>query len=130
MSDKKRFDVGQRLLLTIGCSPRKSVEEYEVLELSPSEEWVKLKNMDGSQFWEKGINIIIFEKLHTLDKYPEVRNYDGRCAFCASTPGEQHLDDCDYRIRNNIVYTGHDHTETITTIRTHKPSGTAGNDSC
>jgi len=82
MSDKMTLSVGSRYLLVVGNVYREGVEEYEVLELSPSEEWVKLKSTVGSEFWRKVEDITLVEELHMHEvaTVGTITEFDGKPA--------------------------------------------------
>jgi len=70
--DIKNF-VGKRCLLKIsngGYSNHGNVDEYKVLELSPSGNWVKVMNLYGNKFWRLVTEISFLEELidFKLDK--------------------------------------------------------------
>lgn len=58
--------VGTRCLLKLAGSWGGSVEEYKVLELSPSKNWVKLMNMYGNKFWKPIQDVSLVEELYDL----------------------------------------------------------------
>jgi len=58
---------GKRALLKIGHGYNSSVEEYKVLEISPSGNWVKLMRVSyGSKFWRPVSEISFIEELVDL----------------------------------------------------------------
>jgi hypothetical protein len=60
--------IGKRMLLTIGSGyGAKAVEEYKVLEVSPSGNWVKLQNLYGNKFWKARAEIGLVEELKPLN---------------------------------------------------------------
>jgi len=60
--------VGKRALLSLKESSLKtpSVEEYKILETSPSGQWVKLMNYNGRKFWKPIATISVVEVLKDL----------------------------------------------------------------
>ena len=60
--------VGKRVLLKVGHRTlyAASVEEYKVLEVSPSGNWVKLMNLNGYKFWKAVTEISFVEELRDL----------------------------------------------------------------
>lgn len=62
--------VGKRMLLTVGPTrgwSAKTVEEYKILEISPSGNWVKLQNIHGNKFWRARAEIAVVEELKPLN---------------------------------------------------------------
>lgn len=45
-----------------------NVEEYKVLEISPSGKWIKLQNINGRKFWKAIADVTYIESLKTLVK--------------------------------------------------------------
>lgn len=43
-------------------------EEYKVLEISPSNQWVKLQNLFGKKFWKPVADCVLLEVLNVYDK--------------------------------------------------------------
>lgn len=70
--------VGKRLLLKFGTAPAFSrtaeIQEYRVLEVSPSGNWVKLMGLHGNKFWKPCVDVAIVEELKPL--VPEARPAD------------------------------------------------------
>ena len=69
--------VGKRALLKVtgkgsgrwyGAEP---VEEYRVLEVSPSGNWVRLLNTNGNKFWRAVTEIALVEVLKVLEPAPK-----------------------------------------------------------
>ena len=61
--------VGKRVLLKLnskGYFENQSVEEYRVLEVSPSGQWVRLMNVHGNKFWRALTEIAFVEELVSL----------------------------------------------------------------
>lgn len=52
----------------------KSVIEWKVLEISPSENWVKIMDMDGRKFWVHTSDVQVVETLAALEKSPGKKN--------------------------------------------------------
>jgi hypothetical protein len=53
--------IHKRVLLTINNAPngyRETIQEYKVLELSPSGNFVKLQNTFGSKFWRALVEVL------------------------------------------------------------------------
>lgn len=67
--------VGKRLLLKFGTAPAFSrnveIQEYRVLEVSPSGNWVKLMGMHGNKFWKPVVDVLVVEELKPLRPPPE-----------------------------------------------------------
>lgn len=63
---------GTRCLLKVsnGQYGRQDVTEYRVLEISPSGNWVKLQNINGSKFWKATAEVALVEKLTELRPEP------------------------------------------------------------
>lgn len=56
--------VGKRALLKIGSNwDSPGVLEYRVIEISPSENWVKLMNINGLKFWTAINDVAFVEEL-------------------------------------------------------------------
>lgn len=43
-------------------------QEYKVLEISPSNEWIKLQNLDGRKYWKRTAEIVLLEVLEIIQK--------------------------------------------------------------
>ena len=61
--------VGKRMLLKVkgrgyGDSP---IEEFKVIELSPSGNWIKLQNIYGNKFWRAVAEVAVVEELKPLN---------------------------------------------------------------
>ena len=66
--------LGKRCLMRIGVKDRyasKKVDEYKILEISPSGNWAKLMNIYGSKFWTEVTNIALVEVLTILETCPQ-----------------------------------------------------------
>lgn len=60
--------VGKRMLLTVGTGyGAKPVDEYTILEVSPTGNWVKLQNLNGNKFWKATASIAVVEELKPLN---------------------------------------------------------------
>lgn len=62
--------LNKRVLLKIngkGWSQNHVVEEFKVLELSPSGNWVKLQNLNGNKFWKPIQEVAFVEELQELN---------------------------------------------------------------
>lgn len=64
--------VGKRALLKINVSAytRGDVQEYRVLEVSPSGNWAKLMDMNGRKYWKLLSDIGFVEELKTIERPP------------------------------------------------------------
>lgn len=60
--------VGKRALLSLSTSRYggANIDEYRVLELSPSGNWVKLMNLHGLKFWKPVTALSFVEELIDL----------------------------------------------------------------
>lgn len=56
--------VGKRCLLKAGRHER--VKEYRVLEVSPSGQWVRLKDENGTKYWLAVVEVSLVEELRDL----------------------------------------------------------------
>jgi hypothetical protein len=65
----------KRCLLKVGgrLYHNQDVQEYRVLEISPSGQWVKLMNLYGNKFWKPRIEIAFVEELQDLCTEPKPR---------------------------------------------------------
>ena len=59
--------VGKRILAKVGNRYSSNVDEFRVLELSPSGRWTRLMNVNGVKFWTATTEIGVVEVLTTLD---------------------------------------------------------------
>jgi hypothetical protein len=59
---------GKRILAKAGTTPTwySTVEEYRVLEVSPSGNWVRLMNAHGNKFWRAVTEVSFVEELRDL----------------------------------------------------------------
>lgn len=62
--------LGKRCLITLsrGMYVKSVIDEYKVLEISPSGNWAKLQNIHGNKFWQCVTDISLIEVL--LDVVP------------------------------------------------------------
>lgn len=58
--------VGKRLLAKIGRGCGTSIEEFRIVELSPSGTWIKLMNTNGNKFWRALAEFAFVEELRDL----------------------------------------------------------------
>ena len=62
--------VGERCLLTLAGAgygmPSGRIDEYRVLEISPSQNFVRLQTVDGRKFWRSVAEIRLVEVLKDL----------------------------------------------------------------
>jgi len=66
--------VGKRVLLSESDSKtwrRDGVEEYKVVEVSPSGNWVKLMNVNTRKFWRAVSTCALVEVLKELEAKPK-----------------------------------------------------------
>jgi hypothetical protein len=59
--------VGKRILAKVGNRYGKNVDEFRVLELSPSKRWTRLMNVNGAKFWVATTEVGVVEVLTTID---------------------------------------------------------------
>ncbi len=83
--------LGERVLATIGDSsyPRGVVEEYKILELSPSGNWLKVMNSNGRKFWRSIQHVQLIEILVDLKADKPVE--DGMPVTIVSSPAARTL---------------------------------------
>jgi hypothetical protein len=64
--------IGTRCLMKLtGSYPhRDSIDEFKIIEISPSGNWVKLRNRHGLTFWKPIVEISLVEKLIDLKSEP------------------------------------------------------------
>lgn len=70
----KAIDVlGKRVLAKIetGTFRGHDIDEYKILELSPSRQWIKLMNIHGRKFWKETTSVSVVEELKQLEPCPE-----------------------------------------------------------
>lgn len=58
--------VGKRCLLSVKIGWQPSVDEYKVLEVSLSGNWIKLMNIYGKKFWKPIQEVSFVEELRDL----------------------------------------------------------------
>ena len=59
--------INKRVLLKINLGYQASqVEEYKILEVSPSGTWIKVMNLNGRKFWKASADIAFVEELIDL----------------------------------------------------------------
>ena len=62
--------VGKRVLLKVEKRWDSEVQEFKVLEVSPSKGWVKLMNLNGHKFWKPVASISFLEELKDFEQCP------------------------------------------------------------
>lgn len=69
----KIVEVGKRYLLTTesGRYGGSKVNEFKVIEFSPSGNWVKLMNINGLKFWKKSADVSFIEELQKIERCPK-----------------------------------------------------------
>ena len=74
--------VGERCLLKVGKTLYRDseVQEYRILEASPSEQWVKLMTIHGTKFWKPITEVALVEVLKSL-KPSEPKPFEPREGF-------------------------------------------------
>ncbi len=50
---------------------RSDVDEFKIIEVSPTGSWTKLMNIHGRKFWKATTNIALVEVLKQLDSPPK-----------------------------------------------------------
>jgi hypothetical protein len=71
--EELREKVGKRALLSVGgysYLAKNQVDEYKILEISPSQEWVKLLDQNGRRFWKRINEVSLLEFLGDLEPRP------------------------------------------------------------
>jgi len=58
--------VGKRMLLRLGGYGSPPADEFRILEVSPSGNWVKLQNLHGNKFWRARAEVAVVEELKPL----------------------------------------------------------------
>jgi hypothetical protein len=58
-----RSFVGKRCLLKTSAGYSSNIDEYKVLEVSPSGNWVKIMNLNGHKFWKAVQDVSFIEEL-------------------------------------------------------------------
>lgn len=59
---------GKRCLLQVSTGRFRGdkVDEFKVLEIAPSGNWVKLQNINGNKFWKPVVEVAFVEELKDL----------------------------------------------------------------
>jgi hypothetical protein len=74
--EELRTKIGHRALLNVSGTFNQSrygpIEEYKILEISPSGEWVKLLNQNGNRFWKRCNEVALLEFLSELEPRPPI----------------------------------------------------------
>lgn len=52
----------------------KDIQEMKILEVSPSNQWVKLQNIHGTKFWKPVVKVSLVETLKDLTSEPCPKN--------------------------------------------------------
>lgn len=68
--------VGKRALLKMSNGYGGEVQEFKIIETSPSGNWVKLQNIYGNKFWKAIIDVSLVEVLRDLEVRPTPREAD------------------------------------------------------
>jgi len=65
--------IGKRVLIQRprGYGGETVVDEYKVLEVSPSGNWTKLMDIHGKKFWRTTATLTVTEDLASLEAHPE-----------------------------------------------------------
>ena len=60
--------IGERALLKLGTGRwgAETVEEYMIVEVSPSGKWVRIRNVHGNRFWRPVSEVNFVEKLQRV----------------------------------------------------------------
>ena len=58
--------VGKRCLLKLSIKYASPIDEYKILEISPSGNWIKVMNLYGHKFWKAITDISFVEELKDL----------------------------------------------------------------
>jgi hypothetical protein len=61
--------VGKRCLLKLGGGFNSKIDEYKILEVSPSGIWVKVMNLYGNKFWKSVQEVSFVEELLDFKVY-------------------------------------------------------------
>ena len=70
--------VNKRCLLKVTKGYSSDVQEFKILEISPSGNWVKLQsNYSGQKFWKQISDIAFVELLQEFESRPTSRAADG-----------------------------------------------------
>jgi len=68
--------VGKRCLLRLAdekwraSNGDSNVDEYKILEVSNSQNWVRIQNVNGRKFWKAASNVAFIEQLVQFEKCP------------------------------------------------------------
>lgn len=65
--------IGKRALLQLDVRNSynsKLVQEFRIIEISPSQNYIKLMNLDGFKMWKETGNVTLVETLADLEKHP------------------------------------------------------------
>lgn len=66
--------IGQRVLVKLKSAHygyrAEEIQEVTLLELSPSQHFVKIQNLHGNKFWRPITDVTVIEKLHQLERNP------------------------------------------------------------
>lgn len=54
-----------------GYSQSSEIEEIKILEISPSQNFIKIMNMNGNKYWKHSRDIVPIEILAFLEKSPK-----------------------------------------------------------
>jgi hypothetical protein len=70
--------VNKRCLLKVTKGYSSDVQEFKIIEVSPSDNWVKLQsNYSGQKFWKQIADIAFVELLQEFESRPTSRAADG-----------------------------------------------------
>ena len=67
--------INKRCLL-VGCGGYNSqeVQEFKILEVSPSGQWVKIQSINGTKYWKPVTKVSLVEVLKDLVSEPRPKN--------------------------------------------------------
>lgn len=60
--------IGKRVLVKGQHYGKTIVEEFKIIEISPSTEWIKVQNQYGNKYWKSKNDIFVVEVLLTIEK--------------------------------------------------------------
>ena len=63
--------IGRRILVVEKSqhyNSKSTIEELKILEISPSEKWIKIQNMNGTKFWKPITDINPIEVLNPINE--------------------------------------------------------------
>ena len=65
--------IGKRILVAKsgGYRSEQTIEEFKILEISPSKQWVKIMDDCGRKYWKSYSSVTPIEILVDKEKYPE-----------------------------------------------------------